>query len=73
MRNMSRNYKQFSMAKIQGACKKQVIMSSMYEIMRATNGEVVAVMKRNKEEKEENSVSDKVTLTEIKAFRYFAG
>lgn len=61
------------MAKIQGACKKQVIMSSMYEVMRATNGEVVAVMKRNKEEKEENSVSDKVTLTEIKAFRYFAG
>ena len=41
----------FSMAKIQSACKKQVIMSSMYEVMRARSEEVTVGMKINEEGK----------------------
>lgn len=50
MRNMSRNYKQFGIAKMLGTRKNQVIMSSMYEVMRARSDEVVLAMKGNEEE-----------------------
>lgn len=42
----------FSMAKIQGACKKQVWMSSMYEVMRARSEDVAVRVKKNEEEKD---------------------